>query len=126
MTEGKEDNRARSPKPDNDDDEQVVVEESRGASVFWTSVKLLAAVSLCWSAFSGHAEQQLQKAAPQQIDTATAHRRLTEETTVAPAYMDHLFKDLGAREKLFADTPPEEVKYWFEYTGPLQVSLVPV
>lgn len=31
-------------------------------------------------------------------------------------------KDLAEREKLWAETPPEEVKYWFEYTGPLQVS----
>jgi len=29
-------------------------------------------------------------------------------------------KDLAEREKLWAETPPEEVKYWFEYTGPLQ------
>jgi hypothetical protein len=36
--------------------------------------------------------------------------------------MDGLFKDLAARKKLFDDTPPEEVKYWFEYAGPLQVS----
>jgi hypothetical protein len=28
--------------------------------------------------------------------------------------------ELKTRVKLFADTPPEEVKYWFEYTGPLQ------
>lgn len=28
--------------------------------------------------------------------------------------------DLAARKKLFDETPPEEVKYWFEYTGPLQ------
>jgi len=34
--------------------------------------------------------------------------------------MNALMKDLKERQKLFEDTPPEEVKYWFEYTGPLQ------
>lgn len=29
-------------------------------------------------------------------------------------------KDLDERNTLFDETPPEEVKYWFEYTGPLQ------
>jgi hypothetical protein len=39
-----------------------------------------------------------------------------------PSYMDSLMKDLRERKKLFEDTPPEEVKYWFEYSGSLQVS----
>ena len=39
-----------------------------------------------------------------------------------PSYMKDLNEDLKARNNLFEDTPPEEVKYWFEYTGPLQVS----
>jgi len=34
--------------------------------------------------------------------------------------MDGLMKDLVMREKLWAETPPEEVKYWFEYMGSLQ------
>lgn len=38
-----------------------------------------------------------------------------------PSYMSKLFEDLSARKKLFEDTPPEEIKYWFEYAGPLQV-----
>eukprot|EP00526_Cylindrotheca_closterium_P007086 CAMPEP_0113607150 /NCGR_PEP_ID=MMETSP0017_2-20120614/3230_1 /TAXON_ID=2856 /ORGANISM="Cylindrotheca closterium" /LENGTH=740 /DNA_ID=CAMNT_0000515733 /DNA_START=110 /DNA_END=2332 /DNA_ORIENTATION=- /assembly_acc=CAM_ASM_000147 len=37
-----------------------------------------------------------------------------------PSYMNHVMKDLKDRKKLFDETPPEEVKYWFEYTGPLQ------
>jgi len=37
-----------------------------------------------------------------------------------PTYMKALMEDLAARKKLFDETPPEEVKYWFEYTGPLQ------
>ena len=32
-------------------------------------------------------------------------------------------KDLKERKKLMEETPPEEVKYWFEYTGSLQVCL---
>ena len=38
-----------------------------------------------------------------------------------PTYMRKLFDDLASRRKLFEETPPEEVKYWFEYAGPLQV-----
>jgi len=37
-----------------------------------------------------------------------------------PSYMNDLQKELKGRKKLFDDTPPEEVKYWFEYTGELQ------
>lgn len=37
-----------------------------------------------------------------------------------PSFMNPLMEELAARRKLFADTPPNEVKYWFEYTGPLQ------
>ena len=39
-----------------------------------------------------------------------------------PSYMKELMDDLTARTKLMTETPPAEVKYWFEYTGPLQVS----
>jgi hypothetical protein len=37
--------------------------------------------------------------------------------------MEPLMKDLKERKKLMEETPPEEVKYWFEYTGSLQVCL---
>jgi len=39
-----------------------------------------------------------------------------------PSYMRKLWEDLTARKKLFEETPEEEIKYWFEYAGPLQVS----
>jgi hypothetical protein len=39
-----------------------------------------------------------------------------------PSYMKDLLEDLKSRTKLMDETPPAEVKYWFEYTGPLQVS----
>ena len=54
-------------------------------------------------------------------------RRLTSsEISVEnpPSYMKELMEDLKGRTKLMEETPPEEVKYWFEYTGPLQVSIV--
>lgn len=49
-------------------------------------------------------------------------RQLTMVGDSIPSYMDPLMKDLRERKKLFDETPPEEVKYWFEYTGKLQVS----
>jgi hypothetical protein len=49
-------------------------------------------------------------------------RRLSVVGDSTPGYMEGLMKDLRERQKLFEETPPEEVKYWFEYTGPLQVS----
>lgn len=39
---------------------------------------------------------------------------------VIPSYMNVMNEDLKERKKLFEETPPEEVKYWFEYTGKLQ------
>lgn len=67
-------------------------------------------------------------------DLSLQHRRLTEvDTTHLPAvakssplasFLAPLYKDLFEREQLFANTPPEEVKYWFEYAGPLQVRVL--
>ena len=55
-------------------------------------------------------------------DFVFPHRRL-QETNGIPSYMQPMMKDLEDRKKLFRESPPEEVKYWFEYSGPLQVSL---
>ncbi|KAL7442914.1 hypothetical protein ACHAXH_009028 [Discostella pseudostelligera] len=52
-----------------------------------------------------------------------SHRRLSgyaSSSKKPPSYMNELMDDLKARKKLMEETPPEEVKYWFEYTGPLQ------
>jgi hypothetical protein len=52
------------------------------------------------------------------------NRRLSESNISLknpPSYMTGLLEDLKARRKLMEETPPDEVKYWFEYTGPLQV-----
>jgi len=55
------------------------------------------------------------------MSTDHNHRRLTAVMgETVPSYMNDLNEDLKARKKLFEDTPPEEIKYWFEYTGPLQ------
>jgi hypothetical protein len=48
-------------------------------------------------------------------------RRLQDAAGDAPSYMAPLFDELKERRKLMEETPPEEIKYWFEYTGPLQV-----
>ena len=39
-----------------------------------------------------------------------------------PSYIDVLLEDLKKRQRLFEETPENEIKYWFEYSGPLQVS----
>lgn len=50
-------------------------------------------------------------------------RRLTSlfEGNSIPTYMTPLIEDLASRKRRFDETPPEEIKYWFEYPGPLQV-----
>ena len=56
--------------------------------------------------------------------SSSNHRRLSDYTSSSkkpPSYMNGLMDDLKARKKLMEETPLEEVKYWFEYTGPLQV-----
>jgi hypothetical protein len=50
------------------------------------------------------------------------HRKLLQVGDTIPSYMNDLMLELKERKKLMEETPPEEVKYWFEYTGPLQVS----
>ena len=73
------------------------------------SVFLLSAVSI----FQSHA-----------YSGSFSHRRLTQTSLgdTVPSYMGSLFQELKERKKLMEETPPEEVKYWFEYAGPLQVS----
>mmetsp|Transcript_10633 Transcript_10633/g.12139 ORF Transcript_10633/g.12139 Transcript_10633/m.12139 type:complete len:952 (+) Transcript_10633:261-3116(+) len=57
----------------------------------------------------------------QQEEQPSPRRRLTAVMgDTIPSYMTALMKDLKERQQLFQDTPPEEIKYWFEYTGPLQ------
>lgn len=104
-------------------------------SAVWISLKLVTAAVLCFQAFSMH--QQRASLIVENENHVHSHRRLEEEAdgldinlppeakaSPISSYLTKLYKDLAKREKLFADTPPEEVKYWFEYTDPLQVSLI--
>lgn len=116
---------------DNDDDEEEEPMEDpllHRRSLLWTGAKLVASAALLVSAyqFSGIAGPASTASSPDASSASphTMSRRLQAVGNEAvPSYMDGLFKDLAARKKLFDDTPPEEVKYWFEYAGPLQVSL---
>ena len=93
-----------------------VEETSRRSSPLLTAMKLVAAGAFLFSAVTTYTHRN---AAPE----AAPHRRLTQVVVgdAIPTYMDPLMKDLKARKKLMEETPPEEVKYWFEYTGALQV-----
>jgi len=127
------------------DDE--VVDSPRGSNGVLTAFKLVAAAALFYSAGTSFAETyhrtnnaspsvagldpaDLGMSAPSNhrygSPTGSGHgRRLADATiskTKPPSYMKDLMEDLTARKKLMEETPPEEVKYWFEYTGPLQVS----
>jgi len=116
-----------------------------------TAIKLIAATALFYSAgtsFSETYQQHLayKNAVPSSSNSNTYNnmptpsnhiyantpvrengRRLSE-TNISkknpPSYMKDLMDELAERTKLMTETPPEEVKYWFEYTGPLQVSLI--
>ena len=82
-----------------------------------SALKCIAASALLYSAvvtWSGHGSNVYDA-------TAGARRQLSMVGDSIPSYMDGLMKELRERQKLFEETPPEEVKYWFEYTGPLQV-----
>ena len=37
-------------------------------------------------------------------------------------YVDDIEQELKGRQKLFDDAKPNEIKYWFEYSGKLQVN----
>lgn len=82
-----------------------------------TALKLVAAGAFLFSAVTTYNTHSNGAVA------AEPHRRLTQVVVgdAIPTYMDPLMKDLKERKKLMEETPPEEVKYWFEYTGALQV-----
>jgi hypothetical protein len=85
---------------------------------------LLAAAAFLFSAYSMLNENDGQQSGEEEVPVS--HRRLQQQQQLSadspPRYMRALFDDLHARHKLFDETPPEEIKYWFEYSGPLQVS----
>ena len=126
-------------------------DENRGSSNLLTAMKLIAATALFYSAGTSFAETyhlinqgasggipvadlapaDLGMSAPSTnlagsggggTSSHSRGRRLSEISKKnPPSYMKDLVEELKARRKLMEETPPDEVKYWFEYTGPLQV-----
>jgi hypothetical protein len=133
---------------DRREDPSAEVAQGTSTSNAFTVVKLLAAAALFYSAGVTFAETYQQISARSNLNSAhdieafaaannnnnaygfinwDGHgRRLSSAAKISkenpPSYMKDLFEDLKARTKLMEETPPAEVKYWFEYTGPLQVS----
>lgn len=91
---------------------------SRAMSV----LKSLAACALLFSAYATWNGNTTTGSSTMDLGRSS-RRQLSAVGDAVPKYMEGLMKDLRERQKLFEETPPEEVKYWFEYTGPLQVSV---
>jgi hypothetical protein len=102
--------------PQEEDDEE---EEPQRSSSLMTSMKLMVAAALLVSAVTTYNNNSNNK----DSRISSSHRRLTEVGDAVPSYMNDLMEELKERKRLMEETPPEEVKYWFEYTGPLQVSV---
>jgi len=92
----------------------VDISSSKSSSLMML-LKLAASSLLLWSAFSTYQSNSVS-------NSSISHRRLTQVSVgdYMPAYMKSLMDDLKKRRKLMEETPPDEVKYWFEYAGPLQ------
>ena len=95
---------------------ETETEAAPSSSKSATFMKILVSSVLLVSAIATFASSQQDNEA---ASPNSQHRRLLGDAI--PSYMEGLMKDLKERKKLFQETPPEEVKYWFEYTGPLQV-----
>ena len=86
----------------------------------WSALKISAALAfLTSSAVILRNNNEISHANDAVSPTLPTRRRLKEEEI--PDYIKPLLEDLNERKKLMEETPPAEVKYWFEYTGPLQV-----
>ena len=89
----------------------------KGPSILWVSAKFLLAVALLTAGY----HQWNQRYGEEGFELLLNHRRLSEVASGAlPSYVQPLLDELQERKKLFAEA--EVIKYWFEYTGPLQVS----
>jgi hypothetical protein len=90
-----------------------------------TAVKLMAAAGCCVGALRAYQNNNnsitVGRSPTAAAVLSASPRRLQALGDNVPAYMQTYLQDLTDRQKLFDETPPEEVKYWFEYTGPLQV-----
>jgi hypothetical protein len=97
--------------------------QATGSSPLWTAVKLCAAGAFLYAAvMKSTSSVRIVDDSSEALSPSFHGRRLQAVGDEVPQYMEPLMNDLVARKKLFEDTPPEEVKYWFEYAGPLQVS----
>ena len=116
--------------PSTEDQQQPQTEEQR-PSMFMTGIKLAVAAGFLLSAvrtFQNNANNAngstmgITGVSAAEVNDEFPRRRLAElDNSDVPSYMTPVIKDLREREQLMEETPPEEVKYWFEYTGPLQV-----
>ena len=101
--------------PNNNDDTAAIDASPQGPSYLWVGIKCLAAMALIGAGLQQWNSNNTSTAASS-LDDFSSHRRLTESSR---SYLEPLWKELEERKKLFAEA--EVVKYWFEYTGPLQV-----
>lgn len=91
----------------------------------WTFVKLLLSVGFCFSAYYQLNHQSQSETSNGKDASTNGRRRLLQTQNIeVPSYMQSTMADLEARHALFDNTPPQEIKYWFEYAGPLQVRFI--
>mmetsp|Transcript_5527 Transcript_5527/g.8262 ORF Transcript_5527/g.8262 Transcript_5527/m.8262 type:complete len:768 (-) Transcript_5527:507-2810(-) len=109
------------------EEEDMIHEEqndTESASMYSTAItagKIILASTLLISAISSSmGVNPFPVADANVLGDGSDHRRLSTASESVPTYMKNLIDDLKERTKLMEETPPEEVKYWFEYTGPLQ------
>jgi hypothetical protein len=97
--------------------------EERESSYSMTIVKLVASAFFLLSSVSLYRSAFPTQEASWLFSSMANHRKLTQVIMgdTIPSYIQPLLEELKSRKKLMEETPPEEVKYWFEYTGPLQV-----
>mmetsp|Transcript_23010 Transcript_23010/g.47877 ORF Transcript_23010/g.47877 Transcript_23010/m.47877 type:complete len:154 (+) Transcript_23010:140-601(+) len=124
---GKESDKQREDEP-NQRDEEPSPRTGGGGSKLMSTLKLVAASAVLLQAVSTYHGATAERASgiPEDVSSAEQqqqqeHRRRLQSSGGSPSYMEPLFDELKERRKLMEETPPEEVKYWFEYTGPLQV-----
>ena len=128
---GKESDKQRADEPNQDDGEPTPRTSGGGGggSKLMSALKLVAASAVLLQAVSTYhgATAERASAIPDEVSSAEQqeHRRRLQSSGGSPSYMEPLFDELKERRKLMEETPPEEVKYWFEYTGPLQVRCFP-
>jgi len=116
----------------------AIMQHKNSSSLFWTSMKFAASAALLVGAYRGYnganSGSYYGVAAVASVGAAATDNIAGEEPALqrrlqaaaadggTPSYMSKIVDDLKERNRLFDETPPEEVKYWFEYFGPLQVS----